>query len=88
MDETNRGPEGTKIPRPLETIDHWIRLNAAEGPVDGINMAMVTAFIQQGDAVLLYIGWTPEGKDPWLTLRGQNARRVLHWLARHELISF
>jgi hypothetical protein len=88
MDKLPSRHEGSSIPQPVETTDSWIRLNPAEGPVDGINMAMVTAFIQQGDAVLLYIGWVPEGKNPWLTLRGGNAYRVMHWLARQGLITF
>lgn len=67
--------------------ENWIRLNPVEGPVDGINMAQVTAFICQGGLVMLYIGWTPEGKTPWLTFRGENARHVMRWLARRELIS-
>ena len=70
------------------TADHWIRLNPSAGPVDGINMNQVTAFICQGDMIMLYIGWVPDGKTPWLTLHGENARLVMHWLARHELISF
>ena len=72
----------------MEGTESWIRLDSAERPVDGINMGKVTAFIQQGELVLLYIGWTPEGKTPWLTLKGDDARRVLHWLARHELIAY
>ncbi|MBC8075412.1 MAG: hypothetical protein H7Y32_05000 [Chloroflexales bacterium] len=69
-----------------ETAGTWIKLNPVEGPVDGINMAQVTSFICQGDLVMLYIGWVPEGKTPWLTLRGENACQVKHWLARRELI--
>ena len=88
MEKIPSAHEGTTIPQSVETTDHWIRLNPAEGPVDGINMARVTAFIQQGDAVLLYLGWAPEGKNPWLTLRGSNAFLVMHWLARQGLITF
>ena len=82
MDMLNRLQKDTGI----ETTDNWIKLNPAEGPVDGINMNQVTAFICQGDLVMLYIGWVPDGKTPWLSLRGENARRVMHWLARRELI--
>ena len=69
-----------------ETASNWIKLNPLEGPVDGINMDQVTSFICQGDMVMLYIGWVPDGKTPWLTLKGENARQVKHWLARRELI--
>ena len=70
------------------TTGNWIKLNPGEGPVDGINMSQVTAFICEDDVVMLYIGWAPDGKTPWLTLQGENARLVKHWLARRELIYF
>jgi hypothetical protein len=68
------------------TSGNWIKLNPGEAPVDGINMDRITSFICQGDLVMLYVGWVPDGKTPWLTLRGENARQVKHWLARRELI--
>jgi hypothetical protein len=70
-----------------DTVDsgtNWIQLNSAQGPVDGINMARLSASIRQGDSLLLDIGWTPAGKTPWLTLQGENARRVTHWLAHRK----
>ena len=57
----------------LDTDEHCIRLNPSAGPVDGINMNQVMAFICQGDLVMLYIGWVPDGKTPWLTFQGENA---------------
>jgi hypothetical protein len=70
---------------------NWIRLRSATRPVDGINMDHVTAFTvfrgtsQRGD-VLLYVGWTPEGKTPWLRLEGADAAAVIHWLVERGLV--
>jgi hypothetical protein len=68
---------------------NWIKLSGGS-PVDGINMDQVTAFIQvrpaQGGMIMLYIGWTPQGKTPWISLQDQAADAVLQWLAARGLV--
>jgi hypothetical protein len=59
-------------------------------PVDGINMDRVTDFIQATPGpkgpILLYLGWTPEGKNPWITLREEDAEAVFQWLVAPGLV--
>ena len=68
---------------------NWIGLGSPTRPVDGINMDQVTAFIANGSGgnVLLYIGWTPESKAPWIRLEGEDAQLVIRWLAERGLVS-
>jgi hypothetical protein len=72
------------------TTHNWIKLGSCTSPVDGINMDQVTAFIQvrpaPGGSVMLYVGWTPEGKTPWISLQGEAADAVLQWLAARGLV--
>jgi hypothetical protein len=35
--------------------------------------------------ILLYLGWTPEGKNPWITLKDEDAEAVIRWLAARDL---
>jgi len=67
---------------------NWIRLRGHTRPVDGLNMDRVAAFIADGPrgGVLLYVGWTPEGKTPWIHLEGEDAQVVTRWLAERGLV--
>jgi hypothetical protein len=69
--------------------DNWIRLRSPIRPVDGLNMDQVAAFIRTADhprsPILLYLGWTPEGKNPWITLTDEDAEAVVRWLMARDL---
>jgi hypothetical protein len=69
--------------------DNWIRLSSPIRPVDGLNMDRVSAFIRTADhprsPLLLYLGWTPEGKNPWITLKDEDAEAVVRWLVARDL---
>jgi hypothetical protein len=53
-------------------------------------MDRVSAFIRTADhprsPLLLYLGWTPEGKNPWITLRDEDAEAVVRWLVARNLV--
>jgi hypothetical protein len=69
--------------------DNWIRLTSPIRPVDGLNMDRVSAFIRTADhprsPILLYLGWTPESKNPWITLKDNDAETVVGWLVARDL---
>jgi len=68
---------------------NWIKLSGHTRPVDGVNMECVAAFIVDGPqgGIMLYIGWTPESKSPWIHLDGEDARAVTRWLAERGLVA-
>ncbi len=70
-------------------VHNWISLRGHTRPVDGINMDRVAAFVANGPrgGVLLYVGWTPESKTPWIHLDGEDAQAVIHWLAERGLVA-
>jgi hypothetical protein len=73
----------------MATQDNWIKLTSPMRPVDGLNMDRVSAFIRMADhprsPILLYLGWTPEGKNPWITLKDEDAEAVVRWLVARDL---
>jgi hypothetical protein len=52
-------------------------------------MDRVSAFIRTSDhprgPILLHLGWTPEGTNPWITLKDEDAEAVVRWLVAWDL---
>ena len=75
----------------MATQTNWIKLRSCTRPVDGINMDRVTAFLQETPApegaILLYLGWTPESKNPWFILWEEDAEAVIQELAACGLVN-
>jgi hypothetical protein len=69
---------------------NWIKFRSYTRPVDGINMDRLTAFLPAAPgpecAILLYLGWTAESKNPWVILWEEDAEAVIQELAACGLI--
>ena len=76
----------------MATQVNWIKLNSCTRPVDGIDMDRMTAFLQvtptPEGAILLYLGGTPESKNPWVILWEEDAEAMIQELAACGLIDF